>query len=147
MIQRKQSIFLGVIMICSVLLFIFPTVTYTAGDMVVNYAFSPFDVHASTTSTIYGLFAANCLLFITSFMCLMLFHNRKKQIKISRVVMLVAAMMITLLLVFPLYKSETAVRTFNWPIALPIVSIVCAFLAGHFIKKDEELVRSANRVR
>ena len=147
MIQRKQSIFLGLIMIFSVLLFIFPTVTYTAGETVVSYAFSPFDVHASTSPIIYGLFAANCLLFITSFMCLMLFHNRKKQIKVSRIVMLMAAVMITLVLVFPLYKSETAVRTFNWPIALPALSIICAFLAGHFIKKDEELVRSANRVR
>jgi peptidoglycan/LPS O-acetylase OafA/YrhL len=147
MIQRKQSIFLGLIMIFSVLLFIFPTVTYTAGDVTVNYAFSPFDVHASTSPIIYGLFASNCGLFITSFMCLMLFHNRKKQIKVSRIVMLMAAVMITLVLVFPLYKSETAVRSFSWPIALPALSIVCAFLAGHFIKKDEELVRSANRVR
>lgn len=134
-------------MIFSVLLFIFPTVTYTAGETAVSYAFFPFDVHASTSPIIYGLFAANCLLFITSFMCLMLFHNRKKQIKVSRIVMLMAAVMITLVLVFPLYKSETAVRTFNWPIALPALSIICAFLAGHFIKKDEELVRSANRVR
>jgi hypothetical protein len=30
---------------------------------------------------------------------------------------------------------------------LPIISAVFAFLAAHFIKKDEQLVRNADRIR
>jgi hypothetical protein len=34
-----------------------------------------------------------------------------------------------------------------WPSYLPIVSMIFAFLAGRAIQKDEELVRSADRIR
>ncbi len=36
---------------------------------------------------------------------------------------------------------------FSFGAFLPIVSAIFAFLAAHFIKKDEQLVRSADRIR
>jgi len=147
MIQRKQSIFLLLVIASSILLFIFPLVTYTFGETSISYPLSPFDVPLDTSPMIYGLFVVNCILFITSFMCLMLFHNRKKQIKVSRIIIGVLVLLIVGIFFLPLHKSETAIKSYNWAIALPIISIVFIVLATHFIKKDEKLVQSADRIR
>lgn len=40
-----------------------------------------------------------------------------------------------------------AVRTWQYGLLLPLVSLVFLILAGNFIKKDEKLVKSADRLR
>ena len=147
MIQRKQSIFLLLVIASSILMFIFPIVSYTFGETTVSYPLAPFDVPGNTSPLIYGLFVLNCGLFVTSFMCLMLFHNRKKQIKVSRIVIVFLILIIVGVFFIPLHTSETSVKSYHWVIGLPIASTVFTFLAAYFIKKDEELVRSADRIR
>ena len=46
-----------------------------------------------------------------------------------------------------LYDHDFEKASFLFPTYLILVSIVAAFWAGIFIKKDEELVRSADRIR
>ena len=42
---------------------------------------------------------------------------------------------------------EEILVSFNAGAALPVISLICAYLAVHFIKKDDKLVRSADRLR
>jgi hypothetical protein len=47
------------------------------------------------------------------------------------------------------YTKEARPEAISYQIGsfLPIISAVFAYLAAHFIKKDEQLVRSADRIR
>jgi hypothetical protein len=42
---------------------------------------------------------------------------------------------------------EEIIVAFNFGAILPVLSLICAYLAVHFIKKDDQLVRSADRLR
>lgn len=43
--------------------------------------------------------------------------------------------------------SEDIVVNFKFGAAIPLLSLVLTYLAIHFIKKDDKLVRSADRLR
>lgn len=78
------------------------------------------------------------------------FENRKQQMKLAYIgmiaLMLEILSMVKLTQTLPLRlgagESKYAVGFF-----FPIVAILLVYLAARFIKKDEDLVRSVNRVR
>lgn len=76
-----------------------------------------------------------------------LFKNRKLQVTMSRVglvLMLIGAAYSSYLWYA---DSAGATATPDFGIALPGLAIIFAFLAARFIGKDEKLVRSADRLR
>lgn len=91
-----------------------------------------------------GLFAlAGVLLLVTIF----LFKNRSLQIKLT----LGGVLLVVLAVGYGAYElftdSAAALATPDLGVALPILAIVFSFLAQRYIKKDEKLVRSADRLR
>lgn len=76
-----------------------------------------------------------------------LFKNRLLQMKIA----LAAVVLIGLGTAFGAYTfftdSAAEMATPDVGIALPILALVFAFLANRYIKSDEKLVRSADRLR
>jgi hypothetical protein len=44
-------------------------------------------------------------------------------------------------------KLPNAIRNWNYGLILPLFSFIFLILANRFIKKDEKLVRSADRLR
>lgn len=76
-----------------------------------------------------------------------LFKNRKLQLTVSRVALL-------LIIVGGAYSgyqwytdSAAASSTPDFGIVLPVLTVIFGFLAGRYILKDEKLVRSADRLR
>ncbi len=80
-----------------------------------------------------------------------LFNNRKLQIKLGYIIILIC-------IALPLFAgylmySEGAVFgkgldiSYGVGLAMPILAIVFTILANKFIKKDDKLVRSADRLR
>lgn len=147
MIQRIQSVFLLLVTVIAVLLFFIPVEIYSSAKEVFSYTLLPFGVKEGTSPIIYGLFAANTGVIVVSILCIFQYKNRKKQLKTSRMLMLLAGMEVGLLFAFSIYSKEGYEKTYNWTAYLPLAMIVFALLAGIFIKKDEELVRSADRIR
>lgn len=147
MIQRIQSVFLLFVAIIAALLFVFPAEIYISATETIKYTLLPFGVKEGTSPIIYGLFAANLGLIILAIVCIFQYKNRRKQLKTSRLLMLLAAMQVSLMFVFSLYDAEGYTKSYTWAAYLPIGTIVFSLLAGIFIKKDEELVRSADRIR
>jgi len=80
-------------------------------------------------------------------MSLLLFHKRKKQIKVCGISAISALLCALVLIFIPLYNGQNYVRNFNWPFYLLFPAVICFMIAIRHIKKDEELVRSANRIR
>ncbi len=78
------------------------------------------------------------------------YKNRKFQMKLVRLAM-VLQLVIVALISFYAYKMEafaaSASPTYNPILGLQVVVIILCFLAVRSIKKDDELVRSADRLR
>lgn len=78
------------------------------------------------------------------------FNNRIKQLRIARVMIILTFALITMLLTSA-YKTVNAEGVTNvitgMAVMFPSISIVLTALAARAIKKDENLVRSADRLR
>lgn len=156
MIQRIQSVFLLVAAIVTVILLFIPIGDiYTAEA---QYTFTCFNVHLPDgkviMSTLYIaliLIASACI----SLYAIFKYKDRMKQTRIVSLNMLVFLVAIILMIwVFPdfLFQrkgllQEGDIFRFNYWIMIFVLPPVCMFLANRFIRKDERLVRSADRLR
>jgi hypothetical protein len=147
MIQRIQTVFLLLAALIAVALFIVPIEVYSSATESFSYTLLPFGVKEGTSPIIYGLFAANSGVLIFALAAIFQYKNRKRQLKTSRMLLLLSAMQMGLMFVFSLYNAEGFTKSYTWAAYLPVGTIIFALLAGVFIKKDEALVRSADRIR
>lgn len=136
MIQRIQSIYLLIVTLVSgALPFWLPLWSDNQGD----------SVYAQNELLVAGFFGAAALLaLITIFM----YKNRKNQFVMNRLNMILNLF----LLGFFVYRSltlsgESNISEKGIGMLLPIVSIVFLVLANKAIKKDEDLVKSVDRLR
>lgn len=102
-------------------------------------------VFAKDDTLYYALFLASSALSVTS---IFMFKNRKAQFMLGRLNIILNF----ILLGFFVYQSlnlsgETAVSEKGIGMFIPIISIVLLALANKAIKKDEELVKSVDRLR
>ncbi|PPK85818.1 uncharacterized protein DUF4293 [Neolewinella xylanilytica] len=143
MIQRIQSIFLALAAICSFGLF-GTDVAETAAPVVSSEVFADaqFDVYDSPI-LIGGVIGAGIVLFLAIF----LFRNRKLQMNLCYVgIFLTMAYAIygALLWIQDTAAEEAGVEP---GVTLPILAVLFSVLASRYIRKDEKLVRSADRLR
>jgi len=135
MIQRIQSIYLLIVGILAGLGIYLPL--WVNDKLIVVKGFD--------NIYILSLFASVIAL---SLLTIFLFNNRKLQFVLVRFNILIN---IILLGVFGYYtqtlSGETLVSEKEIGLAIPFVSIVFLYLANKAIKKDEELVKSVDRLR
>jgi len=136
MIQRIQSLYLFISVIISAgLIFVFHLWVNNEGVK----------VFAQDDYTYLGLFLGSAILSLIS---IFNFKNRKSQFVMGRLNIILNF----ILLGFFVYQSlnlsgETNVSEKGIGMLLPIFSIVCLALANKAIKKDEDLVKSVDRLR
>jgi hypothetical protein len=137
MIQRVQSLFLGTVILCGICLWLFPFVCFEGYPPL--FLRNPVDVTP----------VANYFSIITALMALFMYKNRNLQIKLCYFIIVFNVTLFLAILFFSneLYDHDFENKTFLFPTYLPLVAIVAAFVASRYIKKDEELVRSADRIR
>jgi len=134
MLQRVQSLFFFFSAICSVaIIYTFPvlqdeSISYLLKE---HFAEARLVVFLSVALSVFAIFQ---------------FKNRKRQ----QLIAYVARLMITIgfLIIVFLYKEEgVEERAFGIGLFLFFIPYLTLFLAGYFVKKDEKLVKSADRVR
>ena len=137
MLQRIQTVYLLIVAVISGgLIFTFDLWT-TASDVV---------VFAKDELVVFGLFLGSAVLALISVFS---YKNRKSQFMLGR---LNQIFNIILLVVF-VYLAYTAsgeasdVSEKGVGIFLPVISIVFLILSNRAIKKDEDLVKSVDRLR
>lgn len=147
MIQRKQSLFLFAVAIIGITLFFVPFINYnqTGGNFNLNLI-SAINFEG-ITSNIYYPFLLNTLVVILSIITIFLFKNRVLQYKLSNIVLLLNVFTTGLFFLLSFLNVPVDSMSFAFGAFLPIIGAAFAFLAAHFIKKDEQLVRSADRIR
>ena len=161
MIQRVQSIFLLIAIIVPVVLIFIP-LGYVDTNMA-RYVYDSISLKEMVpdgASVIRLYYLAFCLFMTAALSAVALFtyKNRVKQMQIVSITMIV--FLITLLLILwicpdVVFKKFFAARMEDYTfifntvplLIMIVVEAVCLFFANRFIKKDEELVRSADRLR
>jgi cell division protein FtsW (lipid II flippase) len=134
MLQRVQSLFFFFSAICSVaIVYAFPVLQDESTSYLLkeHFAEARLCIFLSVALSIFAIFK---------------FRNRKRQ----QLIAYVARLMITIafLLVVFLHQEEGAEeRAFGIGLFLFFIPYLALFLAGYFVKKDEKLVKSADRVR
>eukprot|EP01093_Parvamoeba_rugata_P004832 TRINITY_DN1672_c0_g1_i12.p1 TRINITY_DN1672_c0_g1~~TRINITY_DN1672_c0_g1_i12.p1 ORF type:complete len:137 (+),score=8.22 TRINITY_DN1672_c0_g1_i12:600-1010(+) len=136
MIQRIQTLYLFLAAVISAgLIFVFHLWTDNSGAK----------VFAIDNYTYLGLFLGSALLSVFS---IFRFKNRKSQFVLGRLNIVLNFVLLGIFVYQSLNLSgEINVSEKGIGILLPIFSIVCLALANKAIKKDEDLVKSVDRLR
>ena len=145
MLQRIQTVFLLLATACLVTLFFIPfaTSTQAIGEILSDRVFDLYDY-----SLLKFLIGFDVLF---TFFLIFLYRNRKLQIRLSYLSIIVdlAITILPLWLYFnevPASSSQTEI-SHSFGFYLPPISIIFIALALYYIRKDEQLVRSMDRLR
>jgi len=157
MIQRKQTIYLFFAGLIPLVLLFIPIGHLSSAD--VYYKYSAFAVREATPDNTFILSTiGNALLLIAtsvlSFITIFLYKNRKAQINLISLNMLVILLAIcAIMYIYPnlvFSKNQylfNAVLEYNYTILISFVSAVGLYLSKKAIAKDEAMIRRADRLR
>jgi Domain of unknown function (DUF4293) len=156
MIQRVQSIFLFLIGVLMTLMLFFPLWSKQNADETVQLTTLKLTYlrQAETVSEQTAVYVG-ILIFVSislAFISLFSFKNRMMQIKLNllNVIILVVitsvASYLSVVVGQALFAPEVK-GSFNWTFYIPTVCVLLISLSNHFIRKDEKLVRSIDRLR
>jgi hypothetical protein len=158
MLQRIQSLYLAIVAIACILLFFFPLADYY-NELEGNYKLFIYGIRSMDPDpkVAFGLYFTFPLIFmvvasfIFSVSAIFLFKNRPLQGRLCAFNMLTNIVLI--MVIFFFYATKIKTLTLIEPeynlagMALPLVSILFLILASRAIRKDEALVKSADRLR
>jgi len=158
MLQRIQSLYLAIIVIAGILLFFFPLANYY-NELYGNYKFFIYGIKCMDpepkvpfptyfTLPLIFLVIASLIFTITT---IFLYKNRLLQIRLCAFNMLTNIVLI--MVIFFFYATKIKTMTLIEPeynymgMILPLISLAFLILANRAIRKDEALVKSADRLR
>ena len=143
MIQRVQTIYLLLASIVSGgLIFVF-NLWNTIKEKI--FVVDLFSREVFTLKVIPFMFIMSAIL---SLVAIFLFKNRKLQFVIGRIIIMINLFLLGLLIYLSLNLSgETSVSEKGIGMFLPILAILLVVLANKAIKKDEDLIKSVDRLR
>ncbi len=152
MLQRIQTVYLilGAISMC--LLFFFPICYYELGEL--SYTLNIKNLLGSDGSVDsvqwgVGLLILGPLALLMIIYMLSQFKNRQKQLSLGRIIYLIlAAIIVISMVVIESNKPEgSELSGYFLGYLAPVAALPFIFLANRSIKKDEELVKSLDRLR
>lgn len=149
MIQRKQTLFLlAAVSINLVLLFIPSVLIHTAAAPVNGLALLMPKGEVITTSNFLAAILLNAGALFVSFITIFLYKKRNLQHLQCLLLAMVNLILAALLILTPLVETNSASSVQkNWVVYLVIVNVLACYLAARFIKKDINLLKSADRIR
>ncbi|HER40526.1 MAG TPA: DUF4293 family protein [Salinimicrobium catena] len=136
MLQRIQTVYFFLAALVSAgLIFVFSLWENAAGET----------VYAEDRLLVFGLFLGSALI---SFITIFLYKNRKLQFVLGRLNIILNLILLGLFVYWSLNISgESEISEKGIGMLIPIISIVFLVLANKAIKKDEDLVKSVDRLR
>lgn len=158
MIQRKQTLFLALATMCVALMFVFAIGIYTLPDQPAGVAFGVLGTTVGGQDALFApkplvpLAAVAGMAIVMLLATIFLFKDRKRQLRFANF-----CYMVLLGLFAAVFMSEHSMQAVieekggaggvGIGYFLPLIGLVFTFLAVRGIKADEELVRSADRLR
>ena len=152
MIQRIQSVYLFLVIVLSVAFMTGTIYSFTGqSGQLFNVNFYGTRVSDGSLPQVFNLLSAALALLVPalSLVSIFLFRNRKLQSLLVVIAALLSLSLSVLILVkgMGLAGESTVKNAFAFRAVLPFINLILLLLALRGIKKDEELVRSYDRLR
>ncbi len=154
MIQRIQSVYLALALLSMALMFAFKVagVNSAEGEVVLTiYGVTLADAALNLPILAIPLYVYTLLIIAVLLVQLLMFRNRKTQMTIGRVSYLLILGFVVLVYFAADQMTQLVVATdelrYGAGVYFPVAAVAFVFLANRSIKKDEELVRSLDRLR
>jgi len=153
MIQRIQSLYLLMAAILNSLLFIFPLNEMISSNHILTISvlgiFEQTDNQATLIADLFPLLAINVVSLLLSLISIFLYKNRKAQMRLT-IYNSIINLSIALLALF--YASQIAsIHNINLGFSIglmfPFIGAFLSFIAFKAIKKDDNLIKSVDRIR
>lgn len=157
MLQRKQTVFLLLAVLCGALTFAFPVASYVRGEQVFEFRTTGLTLADGTAvpdaspKVPFAIVIGLCMAVLMA--AVFFFRKRLRQMRLVRSAYLVILAVIAFLfitdhsIVSYLGQGGTVTTNYGASAFLPIAMLVCAFLAERYIRKDEALIKSMDRLR
>ncbi len=150
MIQRKQTIFLLLSALAGIGLLFIPTYTVLLANSKLDVSLEPIvsnEVHSSTGHL--AAVAINFVGLVLASLIMFLYSKRELQLKLCYVLIVLWLALTSMLTFCPFIEAAQGISFHNtyFGTAVGVVGILVSFLAARFIKKDIELLKSADRIR
>ena len=156
MIQRIQSFFLLLAVLGTVCTFVFPMTVYKIGNESAyfnNYGLFILKNGKYSKEESSYLYLVATFVILSLLVTLFLYKKRNLQMKICRLTYLLILVQFTMYYLLPtkldvsLESGNNIIHNYGIAYYIQLISLVSVFVAELFIKKDERLVRSADRLR
>ncbi|MBE0651196.1 MAG: DUF4293 domain-containing protein [Bacteroidales bacterium] len=156
MIQRKQTLFLLGAIVASIVLFFLPLANFIGvEDSIILTIHSvqslvPDKVFPNSLIFVLPILSANLFVIVFSLITILLFKNRKRQLHIIKLNILVEVLFIGLFFFYyvgSLEKLTGGTASYKAGIFMPLIALIFLVLAHFSVLHDEKLVRSADRLR
>ncbi len=156
MIQRKQTVFLILVIIASVAGFFFPLAQFIgAKESIVLFVQK---AHSLVPDSSFNqnhfftlpLLSATGFVILFSLITIFMYKKRKVQMQIIKVCILVEVLFVGLFFFYyvdTLEKLTGGTAEYKTAVFMPLISLVFLVLAYRGVLQDEKLVRSADRLR
>lgn len=142
MIQRIQSIYLTIVIVLSAILpFVFKLWKNSNKEVFALNLFSELTLLSKLVPVFFFLSA------LIAAIAIFKFKKRQLQFVLVRIIILINLFLLGILIYLSLTLPGEASSEKGIGMFLPIVVILFAFLANKAIKKDEDLVKSVDRLR
>ena len=157
MIQRVQTLFLAGASLALILLFFFPLATFY-DELLGNFRFfittlEPMDPDPKLQVSIWfasPLYLITAFCGILTLATIFFYKNRPRQVQVIAIAIFLNILLIVLIFFFYINRIEKLTgitASYQFGIFLPLISLLFLVLANRFIRKDEQLVKSADRLR
>lgn len=151
MIQRKQSLYMLGMVLCNLLLLFIPIADVIQNNLSTHVYLTPFpgELPVSTMGH-YTAIALNFGALLLSFACLFLYKQRSLQLRILGLLILIWATLGLMMWLCPFVERDASVQGIIMKYltaCISIPAILCGWMAMRHIRKDIELLKSADRIR
>jgi len=154
MLQRIQTIYLLLVIVCMILSLFIPFCSFLNNEIEITlgaYGLSKLPEELSSVSTRFPYYLGIFLVIGLSVYMISMYKNRKKQLFIGRINYLLILITIVLIMLDIDHVREQLDSSENIQhrigAFLPVAALPFVFLANRGIKKDEDLVKSLDRLR
>lgn len=149
MIQRKQSLFLIQILFFGLSLLFVPCQVIITKAVATNVYLMPLTEFQSTIGHLFAV-GINFIGLVITAITIFIFKKRELQVKLCYTLMVIWTVLMGMMILCPFVsKTEEIVeiKINYFVVAIGLFSVMAAYFAARFIKKDIDLLKSADRIR
>lgn len=149
MIQRIQTLWLFLALVLSVLMYFFPVIELNNDNSLMIYSYEAISIAGISGIIQTGYIIAGLLGLIAffSFLAIFIYKKRILQMRLCTVISLLDIFLVILIVVFSFNKAKNTGITIGLSAILPLIIFILILMARRAVRRDELLVKAADRIR